>query len=89
MEELINTVQNLLMQRTGDVSGTDSEDRIYDNLIDMWTFELKLENNQVSPDSTWYTKAFQYWEDEANCPVTDDGRIESSRSRALSLISLN
>ena len=73
MEELINTVQNLLIHRTGLISGTDSEDRIYNNLIDMWRFELKLENNQISPDSTWYSKAFEYWEDESNCPISDDG----------------
>ena len=62
------------MHRTGGVSGTDNEDRIYSNLMDMWVFELKLKNNQVSPESTWYSKAFEYWEDEANCPISDDGR---------------
>ena len=25
------------------------------------------------PSSIWYSRAFNYWESEANCPVTDDG----------------
>jgi hypothetical protein len=77
MEDLINTVQNLLLSRSGEISGTDDDDRMYDNLMDMWTFELKLVNNQVSPESTWYSKAFDYWEDESKCPITDDGEART------------
>lgn len=73
MEDLIKTVENLLRTRTGEISGTDDDDRIYSNLMDMWTFELKLVNNEVSPQSTWYSKAFEYWEDEMKCPISDDG----------------
>mmetsp|Transcript_4065 Transcript_4065/g.6298 ORF Transcript_4065/g.6298 Transcript_4065/m.6298 type:complete len:273 (-) Transcript_4065:121-939(-) len=66
--DLIESIERCLLF-FGEISGTDTDDRIYDNLTDMWDFELG--NN--STGSTWYSKAYDYWESEENCPVTDDG----------------
>ena len=27
----------------------------------------------IIPDEKWYRDAYQYWENEENCPITDDG----------------
>jgi hypothetical protein len=56
--------------RFGEISGTDSNDVIYDDLMSMWRSELAAKKGGELP---WYSKAFDYWEDQNNCPTNDDG----------------
>lgn len=69
--------------------GTDSEDRIYSTIRDFWAFELhnsksanngltsatssSAETNANGAESEWYSSAAEYWDSEANCPLSDDG----------------
>lgn len=50
----------------------------YENVFAMWEaklqdkrIEVTAENADVVP--TWYSSANEYWENEANCPVNDNG----------------
>lgn len=83
-------IQTMLLATVGEISGTDSEDRMYDSLEGLWAFELDDGNKKKGKkrggkagkeqgkgkkggELAWYGDAFDYWEDESNCPVTDDG----------------
>lgn len=78
MEGYLPQVESRLL-KIGPISGTDSDDRLYDNLHDMWSFELQpnsVKRRKKKSDGTkssWYSKAYDYWEDEKNCPLSDDG----------------
>ena len=82
----IKALEQILISELGEISGTDSDDRIYDSIQDVWSFELnngdkkkkkknKSKDTSESSDGSneWYSTAFQYWEDESNCPLSDDG----------------
>ena len=68
-----------------DISGTDSDDVEYSSIQELWRMELDDATGggataavAVAPaagssSSIWYSRAFNYWESEENCPVTDDG----------------
>jgi len=79
----ISDLQELLEATVGEISGTDSEDRMYDSILGLWSFELER-GRKVLPATagggkggeeviTWYSDAFEYWESEENCPLSDDG----------------
>ena len=71
-EELTHAdVEDLLKAMVGKISGTDSNDRIYDSIRDLWSHELATVD--TSGELTWYSQAYKYWEAEENCPITDDG----------------
>lgn len=36
--------------------------------------EVETASQEEIKNQEWYNKAFQYWEDEVNCPITD-GKI--------------
>jgi len=82
----IKDIQELLEATVGEISGTDSDDRMYDSIEGLWDFELnnskrakgKAQQRTTTTEDgkevlTWYTDAFDYWENEANCPLSDDG----------------
>ena len=71
MSELtFKDINDKLVCMLGEVSGTDSDDRIYSNIMDFWNFELVESEKGVFK---WYSTAYDYWESAANCPETDDG----------------
>jgi len=73
----------------GVIEGTDSLETEYDSIEDLWKRELlpaarskrssRSSSSAVASSSTenggvaWYSKAYDYWENEANCPLSDDG----------------
>ena len=62
----------------GSINGTDTEDREYDSIEKLWEFELPSENKlkkKKTKKSSWYNRAYQYWESEDVCPATDDGNF--------------
>lgn len=66
----IKEIENRLLPIT-EISGTDTDDRIYSDIRSMWKFEL---SSKSSDDVIrWYSKAYDYWESDENCPVSDDG----------------
>lgn len=67
----VEIVENRLLDLLGEISGTDTDDRVYDSITDMWEFELN--SNSDNGQNPWYGKAYDYWENEANCPVSEDG----------------
>ena len=88
MEGYLPQVESRLL-KIGPISGTDSDDRLYDNLHDMWSFELQpnsVKRRKKKSDGTkssWYSKAYDYWEDEKNCPLSDDGERANDASNLL------
>lgn len=72
----IQQIEDLLTATVGEISGTDTKDEDYGSLADLWDRELKRNkksrkltnsNNEI----VWYSKAYDYWENEANCPLSD------------------
>ncbi|CAI5701345.1 hypothetical protein KXD40_007990 [Peronospora effusa] len=57
----------------------------YENVFAMWQFELndgrkqfhneegEIVDKQTTQELTWYTSAHKYWDNEINCPLTDNG----------------
>ena len=58
--------------------GTDSDDRLYTSIADLWSFELgvksrkrgKKKDEEKSEKNDWYSTAEEYWNSEANCPLS-------------------
>lgn len=67
----INIIESRLLCLVDEISGTDSDDRLYENISDMWDYELN--QTASTAENPWYSKAYDYWENETNCPITDDG----------------
>jgi hypothetical protein len=75
-------VEEMLVSVIGDVQGMDTDDNEYDSILTLWQSELKSVPQQErgvsqtaaeekAKESLWYNKAFDYWESETNCPITD------------------
>ena len=76
----IADIQELLTATVGTICGTDSEDRMYDSIEGLWSYELdnskkckKGKKSGTKEELAWYTDAYDYWESEENCPISDDG----------------
>ena len=73
---LIQEIEAQLTRLNGDIEGSDSDDREYSSLVDFWREELLKRSNapkNAALNLEWYSKAYDYWEDESKCPVSDDG----------------
>ena len=68
----VKEVQRCLIKFKGAISGTDSTDKIYTDIEELWRNEFK-KKSQRSDKAPWYQKGFDYWESESNCPTTDNG----------------
>lgn len=75
----IADIEEFLEATLGDIKGMDTEDREYDNIQDLWEYELKRQAESSAAvaiaggsaqQSQWYSDAYQYWESEANCPLS-------------------
>jgi len=72
-------IEEMLKSVLGKISGTDSMEREYSSVTQLWHEQLSKPGLGASAlhnsgkDLNWYTHAYSYWENEANCPVTDDG----------------
>jgi hypothetical protein len=66
----IKEIENRLLPIT-EISGTDTDDRIYSDLKAMWKHELSSKRGEK--EIGWYSKAYDYWENDQNCPISDDG----------------
>ena len=66
----IESLEEMLEACGGKISGTDTNDGDYDSIRSLWQKELASETNGKLD---WYNKGFEYWEAEANCPLSDDG----------------
>jgi len=79
VELTFGDVEDMLKSVLGSIHGTDSEEREYTSLAELWKEQLAVPGAQEQAlhesgkDLNWYTHAYAYWEDPANCPVTDDG----------------
>ncbi|POM63020.1 UPF0351 protein c [Phytophthora palmivora] len=69
------------VQRALDASGKIEAHEEYENVFAMWQAELndaskKLNEQEETAESRelkWYASAHEYWDDETNCPLTDNG----------------
>lgn len=75
------------VQRALDASSKIEPHSEYATVFDMWRAELRDAPNRLEEDDeaeqqaetpptqelTWYASAHEYWDDEANCPLSDDG----------------
>lgn len=68
----VKDVQKRLIKAKGAISGTDSTDKVYTDIEELWRYEFK-KKSQRSDRAPWYQKGFDYWESESNCPTTDNG----------------
>jgi hypothetical protein len=53
--------------------GTDDEDHVYHSIKEFWEFELnprKSKKKKKLECLDWYKIAYEYWENEANCPLS-------------------
>jgi hypothetical protein len=70
-------LEEMLIATNGEISGCDSNDNEYTSIEQLWNEELKVVNKpSETGDSTqlkWYKNAFDYWESEINCSISDDG----------------
>lgn len=58
------------------VTGFSSDGAQFSSLSELWASQLADAKSPDASDSTeikWYADALAYWEDEENCPDTDDG----------------
>jgi protein N-terminal methyltransferase len=75
----VKTIQDLVLASLGKIEGMDTEDREYDSLEALWDYELSSNKKEgggktdATGEDVWYGDAKTYWDDVANCPVTDDG----------------
>jgi len=78
-------LQSMLVAVVGTIRGSDTFDNTYNSILALWTKELKAPplRKEASDSSAstnaedkaseviWYRKAFDYWENESNCPISD------------------
>ena len=71
-------IEEMLLAVNGPIRGVDSDDNEYDSILALWNTQLHrapIDNvfrvGGIENNVAWYTKAFAYWEDEANCPISD------------------
>ena len=78
-------VEEMLMAIYGEIKGLDTNDNEYDSILALWNSELKpvkaakeikSQAEEKANEVEWYNKAFDYWESETNCPITD-GKVYS------------
>jgi len=73
----INDIETLLIATVGIIEGTDSDDGNYDSIKELWSKHCIVSNQNNSMNilnnGEWYNNAFNYWENEINCPINDDG----------------
>ena len=65
-------IEELLTAVVGSISGSDSNEKEYTSIQDLWNFELTPMDAE-SGELQWYSHAYNYWEKEENCPISDDG----------------
>eukprot|EP01038_Epipyxis_sp_PR26KG_P007552 gene7552-10291_t len=80
-------IEVMLESVHGKVHGLDTDDEEYHSIVSLWQNQLEqnqLENSESTFNKTdktqtidrgvkWYRLAYDYWENEANCPLSDDG----------------
>lgn len=71
----IHDIEVLLKGTVGVIEGTDTDDSNYDSIIELWSKQCILSDktSSISNNGEWYNNAYNYWENEANCPLDDDG----------------
>lgn len=68
--EQLRSVEREVLAVCGSIEGTDSEDREYSSIVAFWTEEMA---KRGARQLDWYSKAYDYWESEEKCQVSDDG----------------
>jgi hypothetical protein len=73
-------VENMLIATVGKITGLDTDDNEFDSILTLWDATLRPTATQKTTSSQaelsasqteWYSKAFDYWESDINCPITD------------------
>lgn len=73
-------IEEMLLAVNGRIKGLDTDDNEYDSIAPLWSKELtpvqainqpKSEAELKASETQWYSKAFDYWESDTNCPITD------------------
>ena len=78
-------IEEMLTAVSGPISGTDSDDAIYESIQELWKKELKAKDKETG-ELKWYTQGYDYWENEENCPISDDGVLGRSKSSSVHLL---
>lgn len=92
-------LQSMLVAVLGTIRGSDTDDNSYNSILALWTKELKppplskkASGASIAEDRAseivWYRKAFDYWEDESNCPISDGAVINAVLATEPAVINL-
>jgi protein N-terminal methyltransferase len=85
MSELtLAQVESALKKRIKKLKGSDTDGKDYTSIIPLWNYIFPTLSDEQVPkkarlasaavnSADWYANANKYWENEANCPITDDG----------------
>jgi hypothetical protein len=67
-------IDKLLTAQIGQIDGTDTDEGEYTSVKELWQRSLSTsaKSSKVGEEN-WYSDAYEYWENEANCPLSDDG----------------
>ncbi len=74
----MHELEEMVIAACGSINGSDTEDNSYTSISKLWKKELKHNQSKGGRkgnpmDTPWYRNAYSYWENEANCPLSDDG----------------
>lgn len=90
-------VEVALKKRIKKLKGSDTDGKDFTSIIPLWNHifptlndEQKSKKARLATEAIssvdWYGNASKYWEDEANCPITDGKSTKSVHSMLNSLI---
>lgn len=80
-------VEAALKKRIKKLKGSDTDGKNFTSIIPLWNHIFPTLNDEqkskkarlateVVTGADWYGNASKYWEDEANCPITDGSVIK-------------
>lgn len=75
--EFVSAIEDQVRLKLRSISGIDSDGKEYSSLTMLWKKAMlskkSADTNNANKNADWYEKANSYWDDEKNCPCSDDG----------------
>lgn len=72
----IQELESMLIATSGCISGTDSEDKDYTSIQQLWKKHTIQLQKKSKPETKWYATAQEFWDSPENCPITHDGVLQ-------------
>ncbi|RYH08376.1 methyltransferase domain-containing protein [archaeon] len=72
--EFVSAIEDQVRLKLRSISGIDSDGKEYSSLTTLWKKAMQpMKIADGNKTAEWYEKANSYWDDEKNCPCSDDG----------------